>query len=347
MGKYELFSLNMSTLSASVANSILSATTTSNEEFEYVAAEIGFDLSELRDPEARVSYDQYIAIWNEAIHRTGDTYLGLHVAERVNMDQLGVISQAVLLCSNLGQALDLLLRYNRLTNDAVDVHLEHADGEVRLSFNLCFPPWAVPRPEAEFVMAVICHSISRILGRKIYPLEVRFKHTEPPEVGEYKRTFGNNVVFGYRINELVFPSALIEEPASNSDPAAFAAMEKRSAEMIKRLPPADPLIDKLRKTVFNALGVGDVSMQSISRLMNVSSDKLRKELSTRRTSFRFLVNSIKRDIALVYLEDRSWSLADVAFVLGFSDTSSFNRSFRGWTGETPTEYRRFFFGDPE
>ncbi len=347
MREDELFSSNMSTLSASVANAILRATTTSNEEFEHVAAEIGFDLSELRDPEARVSYDQYVSIWNEAIHRTGDTYLGLHVAERVNMDQLGVVSQACLLCSNLGQALDLLLRYNRLTNDALDVHLEHTDDEVRLSFKLAFPPWAVPRPEAEFVMAVICHSISRVLGRKIYPLEVRFKHTEPPEIGEYKRVFGSNLVFRHRINELVFSSTLLDEPSSNSDPAACAEMEKRSAEMIKRLPPADPLIDKLRKMVFNALGMGDVSMQSIARRMNISVDKLRKELTTRRTSFRFLVNSIKRDIALVYLEDRSWSLADVAFVLGFSDTSSFNRSFRGWTGETPTEYRRFFFGDPE
>ncbi len=123
----------MSTLSASVANAILSATTTSNEEFEDIAAEIGLDLSELHDPEARVSYDQYVAIWNEAIHRTGDTYLGLHVAERVSNDQLGVVSQTCLLCSNLGQALDLLLRYNRLTNDALDLHLEHADDRDRLT----------------------------------------------------------------------------------------------------------------------------------------------------------------------------------------------------------------------
>ncbi len=239
------------------------------------------------------------------------------------------------------------LRYSRLTNDALDIHLERADDKVRLSFDLGFSPWALPRPEAEFVLAVTCHSISRALGRKVHPIEARFRHTEPPELGEYKRTFGNNLVFRHRTNELVLPSALLEEPSSNSDPAACADMEKRSAEMIERLPPADPLIDKLRWTVFNALGVGDVSMQSIARRMNISAAKLRKELTSRRTSFRFLVNSIKRDIALVYLEDRSWSLADVAFVLGFSDTSSFNRSFRGWTGETPTEYRRFFFGDPE
>lgn len=339
--------MTMSTLSASVANAILCATTKSNEEFEYIAAAIGLDPSELHDPEARVSYDQYVAMWNEAIHHTGDAYVGLHVAERVSNEQLGVVSQACLLCSNLGQALDLLLRYNRLTNDALDLHLEHVDDEVRFSFNLAFPPWAVPRPEAEFVLAVICHSISRVLGRKIFPLEVHFKHTEPPDIGEYRRTFGDNLVFRHRSNELVFPSALLEEPSSSSDPTACAAMEKRSAEMIERLPPADPLIGKLRVTVFNALGRGDVSMQSIARRMNISVAKLRKELTTRRTSFRFLVNSIKRDIALVYLEDRSWSLADVAFVLGFSDTSSFNRSFRGWTGETPTEYRRFFFGDPE
>jgi AraC-like DNA-binding protein len=337
----------MSTLSTSIANAILCAISTSNEELENIALAIGLDSAQLRDPEAHVNYDQYVAIWSEVIRRTGDTYIGLHAAERVSNEQLGVVAHACLLCSNLGQALDLFLRYSRLTNDALDIHIEHADDEVRLSFDLGFSPWALPRPEVEFVLAVTCHSISRALGRKIHPIEARFRHTEPPKLGEYKRTFGNNLVFGHRTNELVFPSALLEESSSISDPAACADMEKRFAEMIKKLSPADPLIEKLRWTVFNALGVGDVSFQSISRRMNISAAKLRKELASRKTSFRFLVNAIRRDIALVYLEDRSWSLADVAFVLGFSDTSSFNRSFRGWTGETPTEYRRFFFGDPE
>lgn len=97
----------MSTLSASVANAILCATTTSNEEFEYLASEIGLDPSELRDPEARLSYDQYVVMWNQVIYHNGNAYVGLHAAERVSNDQLGVVAQACLLCSNLGQALDL------------------------------------------------------------------------------------------------------------------------------------------------------------------------------------------------------------------------------------------------
>jgi AraC-like DNA-binding protein len=37
--------------------------------------------------------------------------------------------------------------------------------------------------------------------------------------------------------------------------------------------------------------------------------------------------------------DEGLELADVAFRLGFSDVSSFSRSFRRWTGVSPGRYR--------
>jgi AraC-like DNA-binding protein len=43
-------------------------------------------------------------------------------------------------------------------------------------------------------------------------------------------------------------------------------------------------------------------------------------------------------IALEYLRHGRHSLADVAFVLGFTDHGNFTRAFRRWTGKTPRQF---------
>ena len=40
-----------------------------------------------------------------------------------------------------------------------------------------------------------------------------------------------------------------------------------------------------------------------------------------------------------YLDDPSKSVTEITFLLGFTDTSTFTRAFKRWTGRTPNEYR--------
>jgi AraC-like DNA-binding protein len=119
--------------------------------------------------------------------------------------------------------------------------------------------------------------------------------------------------------------------------------EVEARDMLGRLGAADELLTRLRKTVFDALGSGDLVQASIASRMGLAPAQLRRELAARGLSYRELLGAMRRDLALAYLQERKWSLTDVAFVLGFSDSLAFKRAFERWTGQSPADYRRALF----
>ena len=58
-----------------------------------------------------------------------------------------------------------------------------------------------------------------------------------------------------------------------------------------------------------------------------------------RANFRTLVLEVRRELAQKYLADKTMPLAEISYMLGFSDTSSFSRAFKKWTGDPPAVFR--------
>jgi AraC-like DNA-binding protein len=46
------------------------------------------------------------------------------------------------------------------------------------------------------------------------------------------------------------------------------------------------------------------------------------------------------EMALQYLQELNGNILDTAFLLGFSDQSSFSHAFKRWTGKPPGEFRQ-------
>ena len=72
----------------------------------------------------------------------------------------------------------------------------------------------------------------------------------------------------------------------------------------------------------------------------ISPSSLQQKLAQRDTSFQNLLNQVRESLALAYIEQARVSITEMSFTLGFSDTSSFTRAFRRWTGKSPSDYRR-------
>jgi AraC-like DNA-binding protein len=67
---------------------------------------------------------------------------------------------------------------------------------------------------------------------------------------------------------------------------------------------------------------------------------LQRRLAVEGVSFKELVDLARRDVSERLLADRSLSVAEVGYLLGFSEPSAFHRAFKRWRGVTPLEYRR-------
>jgi len=72
----------------------------------------------------------------------------------------------------------------------------------------------------------------------------------------------------------------------------------------------------------------------------MSERTLQRRLKDEGTTFAVLVDEVRTDLARMYLADDRLAVYEVAFLLGFSEPSAFNRAFKRWLGTSPREYRQ-------
>jgi AraC-like DNA-binding protein len=85
---------------------------------------------------------------------------------------------------------------------------------------------------------------------------------------------------------------------------------------------------------------GGVVDEKVAETLHMSVRSLQRKLKEVGTTFRTLLDTVRKDLASTYVHDPDIELAEVAFLLGFSDQSTFSRAFRRWTGHSPSEVRK-------
>jgi AraC-like DNA-binding protein len=100
------------------------------------------------------------------------------------------------------------------------------------------------------------------------------------------------------------------------------------------------LIRTVQKFFAARLPDGPVTLDMTARELGMSTRKLQRNLKLEGTTFQDLLNETRRDLAQRYVQDRQNDLTEVAFILGFADLSTFSRSFKRWTGTSPSRYRK-------
>jgi AraC-like DNA-binding protein len=87
------------------------------------------------------------------------------------------------------------------------------------------------------------------------------------------------------------------------------------------------------------LGQTTLTADAVAKALAMSRRTLTRRLGEEDTSFRAILDDVRAELSRALLQDRSLSIADVAFFLQYSEPAAFHRSFRRWTGQTPQNYR--------
>src|SRR5690606_4145779 len=100
----------------------------------------------------------------------------------------------------------------------------------------------------------------------------------------------------------------------------------------------EPGTSRLRSWLIDKLSAGEPSQQAAAKAMGMSLRNLQRRLAEDGTTYREVLSETRRELACSYLEEGRLSVTEIAFLLGFSDTSAFSRAFRRWTGEAPSTW---------
>ncbi|HXK08670.1 MAG TPA: AraC family transcriptional regulator [Vicinamibacteria bacterium] len=299
----------------------------------------GFGSVDLDHPERRLPEGPCREVWRLAAEATGDEAIGIHVAEARTPGAFDVLEYAFRASPTLGDALGQVVRYARVMHDRMTLRLAPEGAGVRLTGRV---PEDHPanRYRTEFFLATWLRLARDTCDAGIAPLDASFAHPAPARPDEHRRFFACPVLFEQPVVGLRIARADLGRPMHGADPALAALLGRQLDKVLVSLP-ADPSVSsRARLLVKDDLPSGRVSVERVAGQLAMSVRTLSRRLADERSSFRHLVESVRRELALAHLRDERMELAEIAFLLGYSESSAFHRSFKRWTGRTPLEFRR-------
>ena len=302
----------------------------------------GVSPESVADPDELVSYDALIALWQELLARHPTAPLGLRYASMWSVDGLGVVGYILRHARDGHHAIALTERLTRLVDPHLRIeierkgsaHLVRLDHEARVV--------AMVEPMEMLVLAMV-HIATSIVSEDVRPTEVCFRHAARHPVALYADLLGPDVPVRFKasFDGVSFPSALLDLPLQSANPRVVSYLVKHADALLHEVTAADaPLEERVRHTISAALASGDVDAPTIARTLGTSVRSLQRELQNRSTSFSREVDLARKERALLLLRRPELTVAEVAFMLGYSEARVFHRSFRRWTGTTPSDFRR-------
>ncbi|WP_447594991.1 AraC family transcriptional regulator [Aquipseudomonas campi] len=298
----------------------------------------------LTQRDQRVAASAYLELLGEGVRLTGDEQLGLHLGEAIRPGYYGVLGYLIMSCATLADALHRQARYAALVGNLGRVELDDEP----------------PRPGMEALVAHRWHPLlvqhqrlhceetlvgwmtfgHWVSGLQIPPTEVRFQYPAPADITEYQRVFGCPVLFGQADNALVFPKRLLATPLGQADAQLRHLLDAHADRLLGELNQGHQVLDRARRELARQLPEQGADLESLAQTLQLSPRTLQRRLREAGLSFSQLLDETREQLVLHYLRDPALELAEIAFLVGFSETGSLARAFRRWTGQSPGAYRQ-------
>ena len=304
----------------------------------------------------RLPGSDYSRMYRQAVRQMETLKRPIPWAGGIGSEAHELMCHSIIGSKTLGEALDMAQRFDKLAYPMLGYHmrLERVDTVFELHYHVrtesegsVFAPedWdrtehyeTVARASGLLVWYAFC---GWLVGRSIDPMEV---HISAPYVSDaysegLSRVFQCPVLFGTEENKIVaqldyLEHRLVHTPASLQEFLANAVFG-----LIALNDKPSSTAAAIRSLIKLDFSEGIPSFEQMASNLHMSESSLRRRLLKEETSYQKIKDQVRCEIALEHLRREDTKVNDLAELLGFTEPSSFVRSFRGWMGVTPKVYR--------
>ncbi|MFK0087367.1 AraC family transcriptional regulator [Pseudomonas sp. NPDC090755] len=300
-------------------------------------AQVGLSASLLDDPNQRIAVSSVVTLLEESARVSGCETFGLRMAELRQLSDFGEISLLLSHQRTLRDALQVIVQYRHLLNDALAIHIEEAGKTVIIREEVVTEQPHHGRQSIELAIGVMLRLCAALLGAHWHPISANFTHAAPADLAIHRRIFGCTLVFGSEFNGIVCPAADLD----TANPLANEAMARLAQRYLDTLQAGGKLSLELemRKTIYLLLPMGRATIEQVAQTQGMNVRTLQRRLEECGVTFSDLINGVRRDLVVRYLENPSYSLGRIADMLGYSMPSSFTRWFIAQFGVPPATWR--------
>ena len=304
-------------------------------------AGVDLDIADLDVPDRWIPAAPAARLLDLSARQSGCPDFALRLAGFRHLGTLGPIAVVLRDEPDLRSAVDLLIRYQRVYNEALQMRLSETDGQATIEVWLEFAEPAPVEQALDLVMAAVLGVIRTLVRDDWRPTSVVFARPPPSDARPWRRLFGPGVAFDRERTGLVFPARELETAVVLADPSLRPyTQEFLHRVVVSRAAVAATDLDHVVELLEFLLPLRNHSMQHLSRLLGLSPRELQHFLSDRGESYSSVVHATRARLAERYLPNERYTLTDVSQRLGFEAPSAFSRWFRQQFGTSPTQWRR-------
>ena len=298
------------------------------------------DPAVLQNRHAVIPYRSLVILLERSAHELSCPDFGMRLAlAQGGLKVLGPLEFAMRNSSTIREAFQYCASHPQVYSTASQMRFEtgRAPDALFLKFEILLqrvPPHAQAVERALLLTQLVALDISR--GR-VRALEVWFTHEPQVSESRYRDYFGVPVRFGQAANGLFIANSDLDLPIPNID----AQLYELSTDFIEnRFPSASaPLSTRVRTIIERLLIEGDCNYGSVSSMLGMHPRTLQRRLRAESQSFESIKDSVRREVAIRYLQHSSLPLIRIARLLGYSETSALSRSCYRWFSASPRQLR--------
>jgi AraC-like DNA-binding protein len=327
-------------ISVAALTGLLDAITAAGSNPDEILRNFGIERAAFSNPDGFIPSAIFAGILEGAARATGDDCFGLHFGENYNPKNAGPLAYVILNSPTIGAGIENVGRYQRVVNEAARWFCT-VDGERAYVRHLLTDlGLAAPRQHNECSMAIALKMLRLMAGSQWAPQEVQFAHEAPAQISEHLRVFQAPVLFSCETNAFVVDREFVDRQVPAADQRLYRILKRYLDRVLKEMPREDQLLCSIRKAIAESMRDGDPKLARVAKKMAMGPRTLQRRLKEYGFDFKKLVEDTRQRFAVSYLKDRKNSLTEVAFLLGYSEVSAFNRAFKRWTHATPLDYQR-------
>jgi AraC-like DNA-binding protein len=301
---------------------------------------IGISPDDPWNPKKMVPAELYYDMLEKIADQIDVTDLPVRTGASMRLDEYGALGLAFKAAKTLGASYARIERYARLWTSVVEYELRpatggtlfilHRAGERRLGMRLS--------NEATLASAIsIARQVSPV---PIAPVAVLVRHPAPRAIAAHENWFGCPVRFGADLDAILFSDETLAQPNILGDEGISQYLISHLDAELSEMTREPTLVTQARAAIAQALNAGAPNMAEIAGDLGFSARSFHRRLSEHGMTFQSLTEETRRDLAEGLLRDERHSLAEIAFLTGFSEQSAFTRAFKRWVVTTPATYRK-------
>ena len=293
---------------------------------------------DLRDPDARLPVASVVALWQALAKHIADPGFAVRAGAALRTRQLGLVGYVASFSATLRDALERVERYGRLLTEEVEFRLDAPRPQGALVVRRIAPGSDQPFSQ-DYALAGALQVSRELTGLDITPTEVSFTYEQPSSIVAHRRHFRSPLHFGEKAAAITLRARDLALPIRKADEMLAGYLSKYAEVALGSLTRGQTTRHSVRAAIWSVLADGKPSLDRVAAALHVAPRTLQRRLAEERTSLQTEIETIRKTMGMAMLRDHSYSVEDVAFLLGYSEPSAFYRSFRRWTGTTPGQFR--------